>query len=70
MVTWSLEGGATARSVQLDAGHASLRTTEIYVHRLGQRVSDARLSAMAVMYQRLGGQRSDISLATGDTTAR
>lgn len=53
MVSWSLEGGATARSAQLDAGHASLRTTEVYVHRLDDRVSDTRLSAMAVMYERL-----------------
>ena len=56
MVTWSLEGGASARAVQGDAGHASLRTTEIYVHRLDSRVSDERLAAMAKMYARMRGE--------------
>jgi integrase len=53
MVTWSLEGGASARIVQADAGHSSMRTTEIYVHRLDQRVPRERLAAMERMYARM-----------------
>jgi integrase len=53
MITWSLEGGASPRAVQHDAGHASMRTTDIYVHRLDSRVSSERLPAMATMYARM-----------------
>jgi integrase len=52
MVSWSLDAGTALRTVQLD-GHASIRTTEVYVHRLNSRVPSERLAAMERMYQRM-----------------
>jgi integrase len=53
MVSWSLDAGTALRTVQLDAGHASIRTTEVYVHRLNSRVPSERLAAMQQMYERM-----------------
>lgn len=59
MVSWSLDAGTALRTVQLDAGHASIRTTEVYVHRLNSRVPSERLAAMQQMYQRMNAGRDD-----------
>jgi integrase len=61
MVTWSLEGGASARIVQADAGHSSMRTTEIYAHRLEQRVPSERLAAMERMYARMSQASEEVN---------
>lgn len=52
-VTWALEGGASLQSVRRDSGHASLRTTEVYVHRLDRRVDSSRISALQRMYDKV-----------------
>ncbi len=72
MVTWSLDGGAPPRVVQNDAGHSSFRTTEVYIHRLDDRVSDERLAAMAKMYDRMDGEPSgaDAAATTSDDPLR
>jgi integrase len=59
MVSWSLEAGAALRTVQLDAGHASIRTTEVYVHRLNSRVPSERLAAMEQIYKRMDTSGDD-----------
>lgn len=59
MVSWSLDAGTALHTVQRDAGHASIRTTEVYVHRLNTRVPAERLAAMEQMYQRMHADESD-----------
>ena len=58
MVSWSLDAGTALRTVQLDAGHASIRTTEVYAHRLTKRVPRERLAAMEKMYQRMDDNKA------------
>jgi hypothetical protein len=70
MVSWSLEGGASARVIQGDAGHASLQTTEVYIHRLDRHVSRERLGAMAKMYERMNGDKPAEADAAGPTPAK
>jgi integrase len=53
MVTWSLDAGTSLRTVQLDAGHSSIRTTEIYMHRISERVPSERLPAMDRIYRQI-----------------
>jgi integrase len=70
MVTWSLDGGASNRVVQKEAGHASLRTTEGYAHRQTERVTDERVKAMARVYSQMpSDEAADASPPQNDTVA-
>lgn len=53
MVSWSYDAGASPAVVQRDAGHASVRTTQGYMHVVDKVVGTERLAAMQVMYDRV-----------------
>jgi integrase len=53
MVSWSYDAGASPAVVQRDAGHASIRTTQGYMHVVDRVVGGERLAAMKVMYDRV-----------------
>ena len=53
MVSWSYDAGASPAVVQRDAGHASIRTTQGYMHVVDRVVGAERLAAMKVMYDRV-----------------
>ena len=50
MVSWAYDAGASPAVVQRDAGHASLHTTQGYMHVVDKVVGSERLAAMKVMY--------------------
>ena len=53
MVSWAYDAGASPAVVQRDAGHASLHTTQGYMHVVDKVVGSERLVAMKVMYDRV-----------------
>ena len=53
MVSWSYDAGASPAVVQRDAGHASVRTTQGYMHVVDKVVGTERLAAMQLMYDRV-----------------
>lgn len=53
--TWALEFGGSQKDVQRDLGHATAATTEIYLHRLDDRVGTSGMEAMAKAYALMTG---------------
>lgn len=53
--TWALEFGGSQKDVQRDLGHAHAATTEIYLHRLDDRVGTSGMEAMAKAYALMTG---------------
>jgi integrase len=53
--TWGSEYGEDQRELQLNMGHASQSTTEIYKHRALDRIPATGLDAMAKAYARMNG---------------
>jgi hypothetical protein len=50
-----LEVGGSQKDVQRDLGHANAATTEIYLHRLDDRVGTSGMEAMAKAYALMTG---------------
>lgn len=50
-----MEFGGSQKDVQRDLGHATAATTEIYLHRLDDRVATSGMAAMAKAYALMTG---------------